>query len=272
LLKLALQQELKMRPCFVCESELNVHHHATVDQHDYLRCSRCGLIFVDQIESREKLYRSYNGSNWKSLRRKLVAPLRGFSHVRNFAQSMARANRIFEFVLSISTPSSARPVLLDIGCNKGFLLAAAIARSWEVYGVELVPELTIPFRKKFKPYAHHVFAMRFIDAQARLEDETCDVVTAIDVIEHFEEPARDVSSIYRILKPGGLFVFQTPDGACVRAETLKERWGALKPLEHLQIFSKSNLELLAAKQGFREIEFFDPFEAADGNLVAVMRK
>jgi SAM-dependent methyltransferase len=108
--------------------------------------------------------------------------------------------------------------------------------------------------------------------QTQFADNTFDVISAIDVIEHFEEPRRDMSSIYRILKSGGLFVAQTPDGAAHQAKELKERWGALKPLEHLHIFNAANLEIFAKQLGFVEIKFFAPFEEADGNLAAVMRK
>jgi len=148
----------------------------------------------------------------------------------------------------------------------------AVAHGWQVYGVELVPELMRPFQRKFKLFAGNIFSQRFIDVQTQFNDNTFDVISAIDVIEHFEEPRRDASAIYRLLKPGGLFVAQTPDGAAKQAEALKERWGALKPLEHLHLFNANNLEIFAKQLGFAETKFFPPFEAADGNLVAVMKK
>ena len=268
-----------MRPCFICDTSANVSHYANVDAQTYLRCTQCGLIFVDNIKSPDKLYHAYDGGLLKAWRRRLVAPLRGFTHVRNFEKSMARANRIFDFVISLNRVSSQTgslryvgPTWLDIGCNKGFLLAAALAQNWQVYGVELVPELMVPFQRKFKQFANNIFSKRFIEVQANFAENTFEVISAIDVIEHFEEPRRDMSGIYRMLKPGGLFVAQTPDGAAKQAVELKERWGALKPLEHLHLFNSSNLEIFAEQLGFVEIKFFPPFEEADGNLVAVLRK
>jgi SAM-dependent methyltransferase len=261
-----------MRACFICNTPANVNHYAKVELQDYLHCSRCGLVFVDNIKPPAKLYHAYDGGRLKAWRRKLVAPFRGFTHVRNFDKSMARANKIFNFVAANYANQQVKPNWLDIGCNKGFLLAAAMAQDWQVYGVELVPELMIPFQRKFKQFANNIFSKRFIDVQAQFPDNTFDVISAIDVIEHFEEPRRDMHSIYRLLKSGGLFVAQTPDGAAPQARDLKERWGALKPLEHLHIFNSTNLERLAKQLGFAEIKFFPPFEEADGNLVAVMRK
>jgi SAM-dependent methyltransferase len=261
-----------MRACFICDTVAKVNQYAHVAAQDYLRCSRCGLIFVNDINPPEKLYHAYDGGLLKAWRRKLVAPFRGFKHVRNFDKSMARAKRIFDFVASQYTNHRHNPAWLDIGCNKGFLLAAAVEKGWQVYGVELVPELMRPFQRRFKPFANNIFSKRFIDVQTNFSDNTFEVVSAIDVIEHFEEPRRDMSSVYRILKPGGLFVAQTPDGAALQARELKGRWGALKPLEHLHLFNAVNLEVFAKQLGFAEIKFFPPFEEADGNLVAVMRK
>ncbi len=261
-----------MRACFICESTVNVNPCAHIDLHDYLRCSRCGLIYVDNVQPTAKLYHAYDGGMLKAWRRKVVVPFRGFTQVRNFDKCMARANRIFDFVASLCTNHQAPPTWLDVGCNKGFLLAAAIAHGWNVYGVELVPELMVPFQRKFKPFAGNIFSQRFIDVQTQFNDNFFNVISAIDVIEHFEEPRRDMSGIYRILQPGGLFVAQTPDGAAPQARESKERWGALKPLEHLHIFNAANLEIFGKQLGFAEIRFFPPFEEADGNLSAVMRK
>jgi 2-polyprenyl-3-methyl-5-hydroxy-6-metoxy-1,4-benzoquinol methylase len=266
-----------MRPCFICGGDSAVTAYAELARGAYLRCADCGLIYVARIESPERLHRSYTGGSWKSLRRRLVAPFRGFSHVRHFAQSMERARRIVRFAASlreqrIQRQAADRPALLDIGCNKGFLLAAAIEQGWNVWGVEAVPELTAAFRRQFRPFAPNVLSATFSQAQARLQDEAFDMITAIDMIEHFEEPEADLASIHRLLRPGGIFMLQTPDGGCEQAQSAGERWGALKPLEHLHIFNRRNLAVLLQRLGFAEIAFFEPFDVADGNLVGAARK
>jgi hypothetical protein len=40
----------------------------------------------------------------------------------------------------------------------------------------------------------------------------------------------------------------------------------------LHLFNAANLALFAKQLGFAEIKFFPPFEEADGNLVALMRR
>jgi SAM-dependent methyltransferase len=259
-----------MRDCFLCGSKGNLY--ARVDSHDYLRCQSCGLVYVDFIESVDKLYSSYDGGFWKSLRRKILMPLRSFEGARHFKLSMERANRIFDRVLTAVLEAGPNPTYLDIGCNKGFLLAAALSHAWNIYGVELVPELTIPLKRRFREKADNIYSVGFGEAQEKMKDEMFDAITAIDVIEHFEDPLRDMTNIYRVLKPGGVLLFQTPDTDNPRAGELKDRWGALKPREHLHLFNRGNIGVLAKKLGFKDLKIFEAFDTEDGNFAGVLKK
>ncbi len=259
-----------MRECFLCGSKGGLY--ARMSAHDYLRCQSCGLVYVDFIEPTDQLYESYDGGFWKSIRRKLFMPLRSFEGARHFNFSMERAKLIFDRVLSLGSGRSREPVFLDIGCNKGFLLAAALSQGWIVYGVELVPELTHPFKRRYPGSAGNITSQRFIEAQEGMKDGMFDAITAIDVVEHFEEPSGDMGHIFRVLKPGGILLLQTPDTDHPKATQLREKWGALKPREHLHLFNRKNLSLFSEKLGFKNIEFFEAFDSEDGNFVAALRK
>lgn len=261
----------RRRPCILCENDAQVAPYCRIDDSDYLKCRACGLIYVDRPRATEHLYRAYSGGALKSLRRRLLAPFRQFHHARHFAQSMARAAGIFDFARQQTTTTGGK--YLDIGCNKGFLLAQGIRHGWTIYGCELVPELTTPFCNTYKQYASHVFQGRFCDVRHRFSENMFDLITAIDVIEHFEDVVDDLGAIYRILRPGGMFVIQTPDGAGLNAQSLGCDWGALKPLEHLHLFNLANLTALATRIGFREVRgAAAPFEEAADNFVAVLCK
>ncbi len=261
-----------MRDCFICSTSRDVKNYYRVDGFDYVRCATCTLIYVDKIASTKEMFIAYDGGWWKAFRRKLLAPYRTFERMPNFQRSIERSSRIFHFISTHYGSGKQEATWLDIGCNKGFLLAKAADAGFNVYGIELVEILLEPFRRKYKKFANQVYAGRFMDLQHSFDNNTFDVITAIDVIEHLEEPIGDFSNIYRILKPGGIFVIQTPDGTCEEAKVKKDQWGALKPLEHLHLFSSKNLEIFAKRTGFAAIQFFEPFEHADGNFVAIMRK
>lgn len=257
-----------LRNCFLCGKQGVAY--APVENHEYLKCPGCGLVYVDSIEPPEKLYGSYDGGILKSLRRKIFMPFRTFKGARHFNQSMERARRIFNVVGSNNQGSNG--VFLDIGCNKGFLLAAAIEKGWNVYGIELVPELTIPFKKQFPQYAGQIFSKGFREVQEQLKDGMFDAISAIDVIEHFENPRKDMEKIARLLKPGGLLLVQTPDTQNPLALEKKEHWGALKPREHLHLFSRHNLERFSKELGFREMKVVEAFDTEDGNFAALLKK
>ena len=57
-----------MRSCFICRDS-DTELYCTVDDYEHFRCSECGLVYVDRIETWERLYRSYNGGWFKSFRR-----------------------------------------------------------------------------------------------------------------------------------------------------------------------------------------------------------
>ncbi len=262
---------MTLRSCVVCKTNEYANHYCQIDGYDYLHCKQCGLIYVDQLEKTENIYKAYSGGMLKSLRRRLMAPYRQFHHVRDFEYSVNRAAKIFNHA---EQASNTRPgKYLDIGCNKGFLLAQGIEKGWDVYGCELVPELTVPFGNTFKEHRDHIFQGRFVDIRPKFSNETFDLITAIDVIEHFEDVVADLTSIYEILKPNGVFVIQTPDILCAESIQTKGEWGALKPLEHLHLFSLENLRTLAARVGFSSVVGYDEaFEESCGNFCAVLRK
>lgn len=258
--------------CIVCGELNNIEKYCSKDDHNYLSCSKCGLIYIDRIPRYEAMYNAYDGGYWKALRRKLVAPFRSFSAVKNYSSLVERAEKIVTFVESQQIEKVAKPKLLDIGCNKGFLLNSAIGHGYEVYGVEFVPELVAAFKRKYKQYAKNIHTGQFSQNYNFFTEGMLDVVTAIDVIEHFEDPRQDVRKIYNILNHGGVFVLRTPDSDAPQAKGTGANWGALKPLEHLYLFNKSNLVRFLKDIGFREVEFFDPIEEGDGNFMAVARK
>ena len=94
---------------------------------------------------------------------------------------------------------------LDVGCGQ------SVIPSW----VRITPELISRNRFGIDPYFSSL-RMNPVPckAEARIEwlpfaDCTFDIVTANMVVEHLKEPALQFREIWRVLKPGGLFIFHT---------------------------------------------------------------
>jgi SAM-dependent methyltransferase len=151
--------------------------------------------------------------------------------------------------------------LLDLGCGRGdFLAAASVA--FDVQGVDLVPR---PRRE-----AEGLPTFRGSLEEARFPDATFDVVTAVEVMEHLFDPRRTLGEIHRILKPRGIFLFQTGDADSLRARLNPETWTYLQPPIHLNVFSRSSLRRLATEFRFRPIQSWS-FGRAPTKMPIVLR-
>jgi 2-polyprenyl-3-methyl-5-hydroxy-6-metoxy-1,4-benzoquinol methylase len=95
--------------------------------------------------------------------------------------------------------------LLDIGCAYGHLINSA-RDNFNVYGMD-VSSYAI---KKAK----EIFELKNIkkgDVQTGIPfNKKFDVITAIDVIEHLNNPVNGLRNIYSKLKKDGLFIIQLP--------------------------------------------------------------
>lgn len=243
-----------------------------LDGLSYVRCGRCALVYVDRLANDDEMRTAYTGRWVRKLRRRLTAPFRRHTHHKHFNESMERARRIFEYAARHIDTVERRIRFLDIGCNKGFLLAAGIERGADVYGIELVPEIMRPFCNSYPGLREHIYSEKLSEVAPGLGNEFFDLITAIDVVEHFEDPVADMRHVHRMLRVGGVAVIQTPDAGCEQSVRTGYEWGALKPLEHLHLFNRQNFMTFAKGLGFQNIRIDEPFEHADGNFVAVLKK
>lgn len=103
--------------------------------------------------------------------------------------------------------------ILDVGCGKEFLLnwlpsdkrrrwSASILDRAEIFGID-------PCFPSLRQNASHLNACALAD-QLPFAASSFDLVTANMVVEHIAEPD-SLKEILRVLKPGGVFLFHTPN-------------------------------------------------------------
>jgi 2-polyprenyl-3-methyl-5-hydroxy-6-metoxy-1,4-benzoquinol methylase len=92
--------------------------------------------------------------------------------------------------------------LLDVGCNRGFLLEAARRRGWKAVGVELSNVAATRAHKDFGATVH-----RSVD---EVGDHDFSLVVAWHVLEHTLRPVTFLSELRKRLAPGGLLAIQVP--------------------------------------------------------------
>ena len=97
--------------------------------------------------------------------------------------------------------------LLDVGCGGGFLTNRVSEENFEVHGLDISEEsLRIARRYDLRKKVNYVAGDAYNLPYA---DESFDVVSSMDFLEHVERPEEVVKEISRVLKPGGLFFFHT---------------------------------------------------------------
>lgn len=217
-----------------------------------LACPDCGLVFADLEPTREELRHTYGLRYF--LERK------GY-YFRNVVAdpTMGREDgQIADFKDWLDRLESLKGKgrLLDVGCGIGIFLAMAKERGWDAYGVDISEEAVEIARSRFG-----VKAIAGTLAEARFPDHFFDVITLLDVFEHFPNPLVELGEIGRILKEDGPIFLNTPnERALLRrmAHTLYRlsfgRW--TYPIRkvfhqyHLYYYSLDTLRAILHKQGF----------------------
>ena len=118
---------------------------------------------------------------------------------------------------------------VDLGCGVGRLSRALAERFDEVVGVDVAPEMVARARE-LVPDDRVRFEVGDGASLAPVEDATADLVLSFVVFQHIPDPeviAAYVHEAARVLRPGGLLVFQWNDLPGSR------RWALTRELRHL---------------------------------------
>lgn len=127
--------------------------------------------------------------------------------------------------------------IVDVGCGHGFLMSCF--ERWfpgaELTGVDRSQEL-LDLAKLYCKTG------KFVKGDASsldLPDGSADVIFAWHVVEHLAQPSDFFTAASRILRPGGILVFATPNHDGLAAKLFKEKWGAYSDHTHISLHGPS---------------------------------
>lgn len=142
--------------------------------------------------------------------------------------------------------------LLDVGCGMGYLMDVAHDKGFLVDGVEFNPDAVEKLKNK---YNFPVSVGDFLDYQG----SGFDVLTMMDLIEHFLDPVAAVEHANRMMYKGGIMVLVTMDSDSWISRLFGKRLEDFRRVrEHAFFFNRATIRTIMEKAGFEilNIKFY----------------
>ena len=215
------------------------------DGAEYVRCSRCSLIYENPRFTAEELKSFYSRESY-FVNKRDTSPA-GYSDY--FSQCTGALLREYFDIVMCSVPGRTAVRFLDIGCGPGGLVELALAQGWEASGLELSSWAANIGKEKGLPIIEGTLE------SIRFPESHFDVISLFDVLEHLPNPREPVREIHRILKPGGVVIVETPNIGGLFARTVyRERSDLVKPRAHICLYTPATARRLFAGAGFAPVK------------------
>ena len=243
------QPDLKLEtvPCPLCGSE---KHETVVQAPDFetdysfifhvARCLDCSMVYTSPRPFLNDLFRYFYQGNYVCYTRSGLADTLRETYL---CRSRYKALKpLFEKL----RPKGSKGRFLDVGCAYGYFLSYLKAHSsWDVQGCEPSLEMAAEALKK----GIAVKAATLVNAG--YEKDSFDMVYMSHVLEHVPDLRETVAEVFRILRPGGIFITENPDfDAPIRQGFGPSWWGYHLP-RHLSHFTHSSITNLLESEGLQ---------------------
>lgn len=202
------------------------------EHYSIVACEQCGLVRSNPILDEASLAQLYAESSF------LFSEEEAFA-AATYAELLAMLVRRF---------NGGRPVvsLLEVGCSTGFFLERALEMGVrDILGVEPSRDCVAHARPAARPLIQNAF---FTPGLVR--DRTFDVACSFHVIDHLSRPDETLAAMAALLRPGGFVLLACHDAAAWSARLLGDH-SPIFDVEHIYLFSRKTLPLLAEKAGLR---------------------
>jgi len=151
----------------------------------------------------------------------------------------------------------AEAVVLDYGCGPGFLIEHLLTKGARVIGIDISQEVLAFVNEKFNGLENWLGAFRVPYPPTPFSDAAFDVIVGVELLEHLLESILPdvVEEIYRLLKPGGVALFSTPnDEDLAKSQVLCPFCQTeFHKVQHLRSFTEKSMRQLLESHGFRVV-------------------
>lgn len=244
--------------CPVCEID-DTSFAFEKDGFTYVKCLECGMLYINPQLDEVKILAHYRS----------LASQDYWVDVLQTPRQLEYDTKKFRGALKELSLFAAPGSILDIGCSLGIFLDLARKDGWDARGIEL--------NKKARRIAREKFGLDILDKPIQeldLEDESFDVITLWEVLEHLTKPHEILRESVRLLKPGGMIVILVPNCDSLAVRVMQDKaatfgWGHLwyfTPDSLCKMLAKHNLEVFKVSTELGEmdtlmnyLQFDDPY-------------
>jgi 2-polyprenyl-3-methyl-5-hydroxy-6-metoxy-1,4-benzoquinol methylase len=202
--------------------------HALMGQ--LIECQSCRLVHLNPRVSEDVITEGYSSAVDSTF----VA--QDARHAPSFRRAFDRLN--------VKRPVPASETTLDVGCAGGALPKAVSGSGCRVVDVEQSNWLADHGRNQYG-----LDIRQGILSDQDFGEQTFDLVTLWDVIEHLTDADQVVGDIRELLNPGGLLVVNCPDHGGIVARAMGWRWPFLLSA-HLLYFTRRTIRAFLEARGF----------------------
>lgn len=200
--------------------------------HKLLRCLNCDLVYACNPPEQLFLAEAYHKADFDSSAEGDDAAL---SYIKVLKPALLQLNNKLS--------------ALEIGAGTGVFLELLKAEGFEeLIGIEpsIAAILAAPVHRK-KWLKNEIFT------ENHFNPGSFDLICCFMTMEHIQDPLAAAQSVYRLLKPGGLFVTVTHDYRSWINRLLGKK-SPIIDIEHMQLFSSHSITRLFMQAGFNNIK------------------
>lgn len=215
----------------------NYHGRHLLSNHNFTvyYCQNCQAYFIDKVENSKDYRQNFYQRDYYAHQTKLSNILQTISHKlkTNIIQNKFKDYRKIN--------------LLDIGCGRGEFLDQ-LPKKFIKTGIDINLNLNLNLKKNSQNIIINDFNKH------NFSNKKFDCITMWQVYEHLANPNLSLKKIFKLLKPGGILIFDTPNSNSLGFFYGKKYFFHLDSPRHLFIPNPKNIKLLLKTAGFINIK------------------
>ncbi len=235
--------------CPVCNNEnsklifsnFKGHYHGLFDIY---QCSKCGVKFaINKNKQTDQLYNKVYSENDFGYYNEYKIQAKEIKNQKEPIKYLAKKSIPYFGVYNLLKKQNNQRTL-DIGCGLGYLTYAMRNSGHQATGLDI----SEPAVKWAKENLGDYYDNESFQIHANNHEKEYDFISALEIIEHLENPLDLLSSIKKALKPDGEALISTPNSLYYPQKAV---WNTEWPPIHLWWFNDQSIQELAKKTSLK---------------------